>query len=180
MKTKIINPKLNDSDWIKKQYIEDKRPLQSIADELGVARNTLRNRLIEFGIERRASGEPLKGIPKPPELRAVWSKARKEYWDNHPDRTEFRTKISKTKEKHRTSYGYRRVSTLIDSKRRREHDLIMEQIIGRKLNPDEQVHHINGEKLDNRPENLMVLTNSEHQKLHNKSRPRNKKGQFLK
>lgn len=47
-----------------------------------------------------------------------------------------------------------------------EHRLVVEQSIGRKLERDETVHHINGIKTDNRLDNLMVLTNSEHQKLH--------------
>ena len=41
----------------------------------------------------------------------------------------------------------------------------MEQHLGRKLDRNEQVHHINGDCRDNRIENLQVLTNSEHQKL---------------
>ena len=54
----------------------------------------------------------------------------------------------------------------INGKKRSVHVLLMEQILGRPLKGNEVVHHINGDKHDNRPENLMVMTRAEHNTLH--------------
>jgi len=47
-----------------------------------------------------------------------------------------------------------------------EHRLVVEKRLGRYLREDEQIHHINGDKTDNRDENLEVLTKAEHLKKH--------------
>lgn len=48
-----------------------------------------------------------------------------------------------------------------------EHRLIAETILGRKLVKGETIHHKNGDKTDNRPENLAIFNGSgEHTRFH--------------
>ena len=60
--------------------------------------------------------------------------------------------------------GYRNIWK--NGKNVKEHRMIMEQHLGREITKDEVVHHKNRIKTDNRIENLMVMTNSEHVKYH--------------
>lgn len=64
------------------------------------------------------------------------------------------------------SNGYREIHR--DGRRVLEHRYVMEQIVGRPLEPHETVHHKNGNRADNRPENLelWVSTHPPGQEAH--------------
>lgn len=52
---------------------------------------------------------------------------------------------------------------------RHEHRVVAEELLGRELKPGEVVHHIDGNKRNNNPENLIVFSSqSEHVKFHNR------------
>lgn len=62
------------------------------------------------------------------------------------------------------------------------HVLIAEQHIGRRLHPNEVVHHIDGDKRNNSLSNLQVMTRADHARIHAlenlKNRRRKQNGQF--
>ncbi|QBX32539.1 hypothetical protein [Pseudomonas phage PA1C] len=47
-----------------------------------------------------------------------------------------------------------------------EHRVVGEDTLGRPLYDDEEVHHLDENKLNNHPENLLILPQSQHMKLH--------------
>lgn len=120
------------------ELYQNKMSVPQIAKLMGVSQNVIYVRLRERGVTRTSS-ETLKG---------------KNAKINNPNWKGGRHVCKRT--------GY-----VILSNGEREHRLVAEQKIGRKLLKGEVVHHINGDTSDNRPENLEVLpSQSEHMKLH--------------
>ena len=52
----------------------------------------------------------------------------------------------------------------------REHRVIIEKHLNRRLKRHEVIHHLNGNKTDNNAQNLVVMTLSEHTRLHHKKK----------
>lgn len=74
--------------------------------------------------------------------------------------------------------GYVRIS--VNGKRKYLHRILMEQKIGRELNSNEHVHHKDLDNQNNHIDNLELIINEDHSKIHYRHRRINKKnGRFL-
>ena len=58
------------------------------------------------------------------------------------------------------------------------HRIVMERHLGRRLYPQELIHHKDGDVTNNDIENLELTNNSLHRKEHCKTQARNSKGRF--
>jgi hypothetical protein len=111
-----------------------------------------------------ACGQPFRAIHNGTGMRRFCSKACTLKYlsgENHPNWTGGRSIDSS---------GYVRVN-VGHGKREREHRLVASGLLGQTPESGQVVHHKNGDKTDNRPENLEVLGSSEHTRLHQRGRP---------
>lgn len=168
-----------DYETLCEMYIVNCKPMHIIADELGIAIGSVYNYLKKYEIPtrkrkdtftmkgRKLSKEQCEAISKRNKGRIFSAETRAKMSDAH--------KIHGVGHKKVRSDGYTSVYFPEHPKSAKdgyimEHILLMESIIGRHLNDDECVHHKNKNRSDNRIDNLVLMTKSEHMSMHAKER----------
>src|ERR1017187_2231241 len=134
---------LTESDLEKIRHMIEVEHLQQwkVADKIGVHAGTIEKVCRRLGLKTQRTGP--KSGPEHPDWKGGRSKSRG-YWDVYSPGHPFAKK------------GVPYVA---------EHRLVMELKLGRYLLPGEVVHHIDGRKDNNDPENLIVFgSNAEHLK----------------
>lgn len=146
-------------------YLSKEMTMQEIASMYGVSYCTARRWIVSSGITPRDMHTP---------------KAKERMSNSHKGKShgpltdETKRLISQSRLKwgaknaknHRVcSNGYLEYTTG-PSKGKLQHRKIMEEHLGRELTFNEVVHHINGDKLDNRIENLQLMSRAEHSRFH--------------
>lgn len=129
-------------------YLEQQGKSEAeIAKEIGLSRMGL------YNLRKRKSwpkkrGRSDKGRPRksPEEKREAFNRYQREYYHAH-----------------KPGYKNVRIGNTVIS----EHRYVMQEFLGRELRSREVVHHINGDIMDNRLENLKLFkSQSEHMRFH--------------
>lgn len=164
-------------ETLKRLYVIENKTMKEVADELGISSGTVHKYIHRYGITARPPHMGFLGCEHTEEAREKISKANK-------------GKVLSEETKKRIAESHKKGGIGFKKKRHdgymsiyfpdhpkatadgyiMEHILVMEAVIGRHLNENECVHHINGVKTDNRKENLLLMTKSEHMSLHAKMR----------
>ena len=176
--------KMIDYEILYDLYVTQSKPMHKIADELGVAIGSVYNYLKKYEIATRKHEDTftMKGRKLSKEQCEAISKRTK----GRKMSAETKNKMSEAHKIHGIGHQKARLDGYISiyfpdhPKSTKdgyimEHILVMEKHIGRHLNDCECVHHKNKNRSDNRIENLVLMTKSDHVSLHSKERWKERK-----
>jgi hypothetical protein len=139
-------------------YVIEKKTGLEVARFFGIGRSTVSRYIKEYGLVARGISEVRKDKfwgPSDVQREKLRKLAKGQTGINNPT---WKGGQSKTRE------GYRLI--LVNGRYIKEHRLVMERELGRKLKRNEEVHHLDQNKLNNDPANLVVLSKSHHARLH--------------
>jgi hypothetical protein len=145
---------LNDKEWLRRKYIDEQRSAKEIAEMVGSSVGNIKSALAILGVKTRNAKEAL----------AV----------KYPD-GRFGDKAANWKGGKVLNNGYIFVyapdhpAATPDNPHVQEHRLVMEKVLGRYLREDEVVHHRDGDRQNNDPDNLEVKSRAQHVSDHFKA-----------
>ena len=158
--------------------------VREVAAAFGIPVSTVRHRLLRAGVLRTqacaaklAASKGRKGDHLKGKTRAVTDETRQRMSDARQ-----RWSVANAKGLSIKPSGYVEITTG-PNKGRPHHRVVVEQMLGRPLGRDEHVHHIDGDRTNNDPSNLVVMGASEHARHHahinHVRRQRDANGRFL-
>lgn len=140
-----------DKELLKKLYFEERLPFAIIAKKLGVGKRTVIHKFQLYGFKSRGLAEAIKISTR------------------KTTRKGSRSNLFKTGTRLKTGYLQILCKDHPDADESGYvfvHRLLASFKIGRHIDSEEQVHHIDGDINNNRLENLQVLSRSEHMAIH--------------
>lgn len=148
-------------------YVEERLSLTKVANRSGISISSARKYILAAGVKLRSKTDGVRLVAS--DLSAIRLGKKR-----GPISEETRQKLKQAKTEWGKKYskgvslnsrGYF-VFTRGRHKGRLVHRIVMEIKIGRDLLKNEDVHHIDGNKINNDPSNLMVISRSDHARLH--------------
>jgi hypothetical protein len=153
---------------IKRLYVEHEKSIPQISDVVGMKKSSVRLYLIRLGVKLRSRTDAIRLRSDILGKHNIGRKVKfSKSWKNNIRLGAIRRWRGASKGVSLKPNGYFEITTG-PNKGRSLHSVVLENKIGRRLKVGEVAHHKDENKQNNHPDNLEVMTRSEHTKHHRK------------